>query len=141
MMKLLRVALADPRIRQFVLYAVCGGSGVCLDLCVYTGLIWLHVNYQLANAAGYLAGTLLSFALNRHFTFQTYDKTMRRLGLFAATALVGYLVSSALLWGLVSVLGWNPLWAKLATLVVVLILQFSLNRAITFRSPASISSK
>lgn len=140
-MKFISATLADTRIRQFLLYAVCGGTGVLLDLCTYTALIWLGVNYQIANAAGYLIGTLASFALNRHFTFQTYDKTLRRLGLFIATALVGYVVSSLLLWILVSYLTWDPLLAKLATLAVVLVLQFSLNRAITFRSPASISSK
>ncbi len=139
-MKTLRSALEDPRIRQFVLYAICGGTGVCLDLGLYILLIWLKTNYQIANAVGYIAGTLASFALNRHFTFQTYDRTLQRLGLFFGTALIGYLVSSALLWGLVSLLGWGPLWAKLATLAVVLVLQFSLNRAITFRAP-SISSK
>ncbi|KLD75828.1 GtrA family protein [Xanthomonas hyacinthi] len=140
-MKPFRAALEDPRIRQFLLYAICGGTGVCLDLCLYTVLIWLDTNYQIANAAGYIAGTLASFTLNRHFTFQTYDRTLQRLGLFLGTALIGYLVSSALLWVLVSILGWGPLWAKLATLAVVLVLQFSLNRAITFRAPTSISSK
>jgi len=123
-MKFICSALADTRIRQFLLYAVCGGTGVLLDLCIYLALIWPGINYQIANAAGYLIGTLASFALNRHFTFQTYDRTLRRLGLFVATALVGYAVSSALLWVLVSYLSWNPLLAKLATLAVVLVLQF-----------------
>jgi len=134
-MKLLRDALADARLRQFVLYAICGGTGVGVDLALYSSLIWAECNYQVANAVGYAAGTLASFALNRHFTFKTYDKTLRRLGLFFATAFLGYLVSGTLLWLLVGRLDWNPLLAKLATLAVVLVLQFSLNRAITFRPP------
>ncbi|MDL5366161.1 GtrA family protein [Xanthomonas sp. NCPPB 2654] len=140
-MKMLRTAIADPRLRQFVLYAVCGGTGVLVDLSLYTLLVWLDFNYQAANAAGYAAGTLVSFALNRHFTFQAYDKTLQRLGLFFAAALVGYLASSALLWLLVGVLGWAPLPAKVATLFFVLILQFSLNRAITFKASMGKSSK
>ncbi|WP_295917693.1 GtrA family protein [uncultured Xanthomonas sp.] len=140
-MKTLRTAIADPRLRQFVLYAVCGGTGVMVDLSLYTLLVWLHVNYQAANAIGYAAGTLVSFVLNRHFTFQAYDRTLQRLSLFFAAALVGYLASSALLWLLVGVLDWAPLPAKFATLFFVLILQFSLNRAITFKASTGKSSK
>jgi len=130
----IRALLANPRLRQFIVYAICGGTGVAIDLATYTVLIHQHWNYQLANAIGYAAGTLASFLLNRHFTFRTYDRALQRLALFFGTALVGYLVSSALLYLMVSMLLWSPLLSKLATLAVVLVLQFSLNRAITFRA-------
>lgn len=133
-MKIVDTLMRDPRVRQLVLYAVCGGTGVLTDLVLFTVLVHYGVNYQVANAAGYATGTLASFILNRHFTFQVYDKALRRLVLFFGTALIGYLVSSALLWILVSVQGYPPLPSKIATLVVVLALQFTLNRAITFRA-------
>jgi len=125
--------LAHDGMRKLVLYAICGGSGVLLDFATYTTLLAFSINYQAANACGYLAGTLLSFALNRHFTFQTYDNTLRRLALFFAAAGVGYVISSIALWLLIDRVGLNPLLAKIATLGVVLVVQFSLNRAITFR--------
>ena len=133
-MKTIEALMKDARVRQLVLYAVCGGTGVLTDLVLFTALVHYGVNYQVANAAGYAAGTLASFILNRHFTFQVYDKAFRRLALFFGTALIGYLASSALLWVLVSVQGYPPLPSKVATLAVVLVLQFSLNRAITFRA-------
>lgn len=125
--------LAHEDARKLLLYAICGGSGVLLDLATYTVLLAFEINYQVANACGYVAGTLLSFALNRHFTFQTYDNTLRRLAMFCAAAGVGYLISTVVLWLLVDRVGLNPLLAKIATLGVVLVVQFSLNRAITFR--------
>ncbi|HDX0899090.1 MULTISPECIES: GtrA family protein [Stenotrophomonas] len=130
----IRALASDPRLKQFIIYAICGGTGVTLDLTTYTTLIYFGWNYQLANAIGYAAGTLVSFLLNRHFTFKTYDQTLRRLALFFGTALLGYLISSALLYLLVAVLQLSPLVSKLVTLAVVLILQFSLNRAVTFRA-------
>lgn len=133
MRKALSVLLARKGFMQFVLYALCGGTGVVLDL----GLFWLltgaGVGYQAANLAGYATGTLASFLLNRHFTFQTYDDTWRRMSLFFGTAAVGYAVSALVLWLLVEKQGVDPLAAKVATLFLVLILQFSLNRAVTFR--------
>jgi putative flippase GtrA len=133
-MKIIETIMKDARLRQLLLYAVCGGTGVLTDLFLYTALMHYGVNYQAANAAGYATGTLASFMLNRHFTFQVYDKAFRRLALFFGTALIGYLASSALLWVLVSAQGYPPLPSKIATLAVVLVLQFTLNRAVTFRA-------
>ncbi|MCC5070431.1 GtrA family protein [Xanthomonas campestris] len=132
-MSRLSVISKDPRLRQLFLYALCGGTGVLSDMAVYSLALLNGVGYQLANAAGYAVGTLISFVLNRHFTFQTYDRTLLRLLMFFGMAFIGYLSSSALLWLLVSTLKINPILAKVATLGFVLVLQFSLNRAITFR--------
>lgn len=140
-MKALDAIIKESRVRQLMLYAICGGTGVMADLILFTVLVHCDVNYQGANAAGYAVGTLASFILNRHFTFQVYDRALRRLGLFFGAALVGYLVSSALLWVLVSAMGYPPLPSKIATLAVVLVLQFSLNRAVTFRATTENTEK
>jgi putative flippase GtrA len=127
----------NPKFRQFILYAVCGGTGVTVDLACYSALVFSGVEYQLANAIGYAAGTVVSFFLNRHFTFKTYDRTVRRLALFLATAGIGYAISSAMLWTFVGLLNIHPIPSKLMTLVVVLAVQFLINRAVTFRATSS----
>lgn len=118
---------------QLMFYCICGGSGVLADMGIYSALLLFDVNYQLANAAGYGGGTLLSFFLNRHFTFKTYDRTASRLATFFLVAMIGFACSWALLWCLVSLAGWHPLAAKVATLFVVLAIQFFLNKSITFK--------
>ena len=128
-----QAAAANPRLAQFISYALCGGMGVLLDLGVYGSLVHSGVAYQEANVAGYCMGTLLSFALNRALTFKVMDRVVHRMALFFGTAAVGYGVSAFALWILVEHLGLGPLLAKIATLGVVLIVQFSLNRAMTFR--------
>ena len=124
----------SAKFRQFVLYAICGGMGISVDLTCYSILVFSGVEYQLANAIGYAAGTLLSFFLNRHFTFKTYDRTARRLALFFSAAGVGYLISSAMLWMFVELMKIHPIPSKLMTLAMVLAVQFLINRAITFRA-------
>jgi putative flippase GtrA len=119
---------------QFFWYCVCGGSGVLSDVLLFRLLVGIGLNYQLANACGYLAGTLLSFFLNRVITFGVLDKTGQRLLVFLLVALCGYLASSLLLWLLVDVAQQDPFWAKLATLPLVVALQFGLNRKITFHT-------
>ena len=122
---------------QFLLYCLCGGIGVATDYAVFwlavTGGLW----YQAANALGYLAGTLASFALNRVVTFKQRDRVGQRLAMFLAVAGLGFAVSAALLWGLVDLAGLDARLAKLLTLPLVVVLQFSLNRRFSFRAHAA----
>ncbi len=120
-------------LQRFVLYALCGGSGVALDFCVYAALVSLGLWYQAANIVGYAAGTLLSFVLNRAFTFRVMDAPIRRLAGFFAVAAIGYAVSSAALWFLIERMALNQLLAKAAVLVLVVIIQFGINSTVTFR--------
>lgn len=119
---------------QFILYCICGGMGVSTDYAIYylavTGGMW----YQGANALGYLAGTLMSFTLNRVFTFGMRDRVLQRLFMFLAVAAVGFAASALMLYLLVQWLHLDPRIAKLLTLPMVVVLQFALNRRITFNS-------
>ena len=118
---------------QLMLYCICGALGVSTDYATFLLLFHtLGVDKQAANAAGYLAGTLLSFLLNRRITFGVRTHVMRRLVLFLGVAAVGYSASALLLWLLVDVARMDPRVAKLLTLPVVVVIQFSLNRRFTF---------
>lgn len=119
--------------QKLISYAFLGGMGVLLDIGVYTLLIYFNINYQISNASGYLSGTILSFFLNRHFTFKVKDKILKRLLTFFGVAFIGYIASALLLYILVSVFLTNYFIAKIITLFFVLIIQFTLNKKITFK--------
>ena len=122
------------RNRQFILYCAIGASGVTLDFLVYSLLLKMAgLNYQAANAAGYTSGTLLSFFLNAHFNFKTRDRVALRLFSFCLVALLGWAASAGTLYVLVARLGLDKYLSKLATLAVVVALQYNLNRLISFR--------
>lgn len=122
---------------QFFLYCLCGGMGVSTDYAVFYLTVTAGLPYQGANALGYLAGTLMSFALNRVFTFGMRDQVLQRLSRFVGVAGVGYAASALMLWVLVQWLLVDARIAKLLTLPVVVVLQFSLNRRITFKASQS----
>lgn len=121
---------------QFLLYCLCGGIGVATDYFVYYVVFTFGVWYQAANLLGYLAGTLVSFFLNRKITFDVHDKLVRRLAMFLGVAAIGFSASVLMLWLLVDVMLVDARVAKLLTLPVVVALQFSLNRRITFSASA-----
>ena len=117
---------------QFFLYCLCGGIGVTTDYLVYYAALTFGLWYQTANVLGYLSGTVVSFFLNRKITFGVHDKIPRRLALFLGVAAMGFSASVLLLWLLVDVMSVDARIAKLLTLPVVVIIQFSMNRRITF---------
>jgi putative flippase GtrA len=122
------------RKKQFLLYCLIGLSGTLLDFAVYSTLVEAkRLDYQAANAVSYASGTMLSFILNARFNFRVSDKIALRLVCFFGVALLGWTVSAVLLHVLVGVCGYNKYFSKAATLVVVVILQYNLNRRFSFR--------
>lgn len=126
--------------RQFVLYCVFGGLGVLSDYLAFLASLALGAPVYVANIIGYAVGTFVSFFLNRRLNFKVLDKVGRRLATFLGVAAIGLLTSTVLLWLLVEVLTVDPAIAKLLTLPVVVVLQFSLNRLITFRQQPAIDA-
>lgn len=121
---------------KFLLYSLCGGIGVITDYSVYYYLTSLDLWYQLANIIGYSLGTLVSFMLNRKMTFSVSDNTFQRLLLFFAIAMIGFVISSLLLYLFIEYLSLDSSIAKIMTLPFILVIQFSLNRKITFSNRA-----
>jgi putative flippase GtrA len=120
--------------KQFLLYCLIGLSGTLLDFGVFTLIRKAKLlDTQAANAISYASGTMLSFILNARFNFRIADKIPLRLVCFFGVALLGYSVSAGLLYEFVQVHGFNEYLSKAATLVVVVILQYNLNRRISFR--------
>lgn len=125
--------LANKQIKQFILYLCCGITGVFSDFCIYVITIKIGCHYQVANLFGYSFGTLISFALNRTFTFKVLDRTAWRLKIFFLVAAVGFLASAALLWCFTAFLSLDERMSKILTLPAVVLIQFYLNRKITFQ--------
>jgi putative flippase GtrA len=120
--------------KQFLLYCVIGASGVTLDFGIYSLLVKTRLlDYQAANAAGYSSGTLLSFILNARFNFRVTDKIPLRLTSFFSIAFLGWLVSAGLLHLLIGRFNFDKYLSKFATLIVVVLLQYNLNRRLSFR--------
>lgn len=122
------------RNRQFALYCVIGAGGATLDFLIYSLLVKEGgMNFQAANAAGYASGTVLSFALNSRFNFRARDWLTLRFLSFCVVGVLGLTVSYAALRLLINGHGVNKYLAKLAAIAIVVLLQYNLNRIISFR--------
>ncbi|QQR52413.1 GtrA family protein [bacterium] len=118
--------------KRLAWYAVIGGGAVVIDVTLF----WLlgsivGLPIVLANALSIGLAMLYSFALNARYNFQTSNRLIQRFASFAGVSGAGYVLSTAILAGLVAS-GVNQTWAKIGTLPFVFVLQFYLNSRLTF---------
>ncbi|MCR4847952.1 MAG: GtrA family protein [Bacteroidales bacterium] len=120
--------------RNLILYGIIGGFCAALDFGIYSLLCYLEVlPYLWANVISTHVGIFTSFCLNRSLNFKVKDKAALRFMSFYLVGLMGLGLSSLMLWFMVDEGGWNELISKLITIVVVALVQFFLNKYITFR--------
>ena len=125
------------RYQELFTYCVIGCAGASLDFAVYAALTsWTCVHYQLANFFGVSSGIVNNFFLNFFFNFKVKDKVFVRLMSFYVVGMFGWALSAGSLWFFIEQMGMNALLAKFGTIFLVTIVQFSLNKTITFRRAA-----
>ena len=121
-------------LRHFIFYNIIGASGAFLDFVVYAGLNHItDIDYRLINAFSVLIGITNNFFWNHKFNFRTQGYVVRRYFSFLLIGCFGLLISTILLTMMVEHFGIGIIFAKIITIFAVAIIQFILNKIITFR--------
>lgn len=136
----MKVALRDivvqlySKYRNLILYGIIGGLSVSIDFAVF-GLLthFFPEYYLLANIVSVNCGIINSFLMNRHFNFKVKNKSVFRFMVFYIVGMIGLLISSGMLYLMVNMADMNLLVSKVATIFVVTLFQFTLNKNVTFR--------
>jgi len=132
MTKLYNLLLSN---KQLIKYGIIGCFCAGLDFLVYSFLVEIvKMNYLYANAIGVHCGIFTSFFLNRQFNFKVKNKVVVRFISFYLIGLIGLAISSGLLILLIEKIGLNELVSKAFTVIVVALIQFMLNKYISFRN-------
>jgi len=130
-----RVRLLLDRYGQFLLYAAIGGGAVAIDVGVFAVLATVGgMHVLLANAVSTAIAVVYSFVANSFGTFKVTDRMLLRFVSFAAVSGVGFVASSIMIGASVGLFSMDPVLAKAITLPVVLVVQFTLNKTVTFGS-------
>lgn len=125
------------RFRNLIIYGIIGALSAGLDFLVFFILTnTLSINYMPANIFSVLCGITNSFFLNRAFNFKVKDKLLKRMLIFFSVGFSGLLMSSALLYIFIERISLTEIPAKLLSIVLVVLIQFILNKYITFKKEA-----
>lgn len=124
--------------RELIVYCLIGCTGASLDFALYYVLMRLGgLHYQLANFISVSIGIVNNFFLNFFFNFKNRGHMMVRLCGFYCVGMFGWGLSAGCLWLLIEHLRLNVHMAKLGTIFFVTIVQFCLNKFITFRKESA----
>lgn len=120
------------KFQYIILYGIIGVCCSLFDLAIFS-LLCKGMSYLVANIISTHCGIFCSFFLNRHFNFKVKDKTRQRFLSFYTVGLLGLGMSEFLLYLFVQKVAMGELLSKLIAVLVVAIVQFLLNKYITFR--------
>jgi len=120
--------------RQLLLYAGIGLSGATLDFLAFLLLTALGVLPVVATGLSVSLGIINNFILNAKFNFKVHDRLLSRFAKFYAVGLTGVVTSMLMVWVLTEFAGFGGVLAKLLTIPPVVLGQFLVNRAVTFRT-------
>jgi putative flippase GtrA len=123
---------------EFLRYFGASALALALDFLVLTLLVeWAHWPVLLAASCGYLAGTLVAFAMSVRWAFsqRSFASWKVGLGLFALIGLIGLGVNLLVMALAVNHLGWAYPWAKAAAACASFLFNFVVRRAALFVSP------
>ena len=123
--------LISTQLQRFILVGIIS-NGLCYGF--FLALLWSSLaHYVQAMTAAYFLGVILSFFLNKVFTFEHEGRFMSALVRFVALYLSGYLINLWLLRFLVDSLSWGAAVAQLLVIVTLAVYFFFMQRLIVFR--------
>ncbi len=117
--------------RQPLRFALVGGVNTALDLGLFTGLTTIAaLSPERANVISYGAGILLSFTLNRKWTFESEGEIAEQLTRFIVVSLAALLLSTFLVEGLSQLM--PAIIAKIVSLPLMFVWSYSMTRRFVF---------
>lgn len=143
-------------LRELVKYGLVGSVGLVIDMGVFYLLavkfsvqypisvyireflgdkIPLHViDADISHVISSLLAITNNFILNSYFTFKVTDNKLQRFMSFTGIAVVGLVISTALITLLVGKFKMDEMYAKIIATCFVAALQFVINKYFTFRT-------
>lgn len=126
------------QLRQVILYGIIGLSALALEVAIFYVLSEnMGTSVFVGNGAGMLAGLVFAFVLNSHYNFQVTDRKLERFLRYGLVAFGGYVLTSAIIFGLTQYVDMSVFVAKLISLPPYFLFQYNAHRLFTFHSPES----
>lgn len=121
-------------VKQFIKFGIVGLSNTFISLAIYYVLIYLNINYILANTIGFIISVLNSYYWNNKFVFKKSQSgnlkpLLKTFMSYGAT----FILSTILLFIMVDYLNISKLIAPILNLVITIPLNFLLNRFWAFK--------
>ncbi len=127
----------DSVFGDFIMFSFIGGIVTLFDIGVFWLLVFsvsfFQYYYLITNIVSFIFSVLLSFTLNRKFTFRSSGKAYYEIPKFFIVALLGLGVSELVLYVIHGTLEYHVIIAKLCAVACTVLVNFFGNKFWTFR--------
>lgn len=120
---------------QFLRYSLVGVVNTVVGYAVIFLLMYLGTNPLASNALGYMVGFVLSFVLNRNFTFRSTGGQRIEIIRYLLVFGISYLANFAILLLLIGVTNTHTALAQVLAGVIYFGFSYVLNKYYVFRPP------
>lgn len=118
---------------QLVKYALIGILGLIVDFGVYMILTYFNVDVEIANVISSTCGIINNFFWNSYTNFKVHDRLLLRFISYFLVGQITTVFTTVSLFIFVTKLGFPHLVVKIMATFVAVLIQFVINKVITFR--------
>lgn len=126
-------------LRTIFRYLGSGGAATALHWITMACLLFWGMSPTLSTGLGALAGAILNYFLQFHFTFLSSSKHQQTLLPYILVTLLSWLNNSVVFFFLFKIMGLSVSLAQLITTTVITLLNFFLYQKLVFNAPSRLS--
>lgn len=129
----------DALLGQLWRYCITGGIAFVVDFGLFTLFLYgLDFHYLLANFFGLMGGLVVNYLISIGWVFTACERNFEQKKFFEffLFSLIGFLgvgLNQLLMWGMVGLLEWSPMFSKIVAAVLVLMWNFGGRKLLLFR--------
>ena len=125
--------MSKQTIVEFIKFGIVGFSSTIINFGLYYLLVWLDVQYLIANLIGWLCSVVNTFYWNNKYVFSSDSHWFVVLLRTYATYILSLVLTSVLLWLLVDWMGLSEWISPIIVLMTTVPINFVINKFWTFK--------
>ena len=132
-MEKIKTAIYSEDFVQLVKYVLIGVLGLVVDFGIYTILTHFKMNVEIANIISSTCGIINNFLWNSYTNFKVHDRMILRFISYFIVGQITTVFTTVSLFIFVTKLGYPYLIVKIVATFVATLIQFVINKVVTFR--------
>lgn len=125
--------LHSENFSQLIKYVLIGVLGLVVDFGIYMILTHFNVNVEIANMISSTCGIINNFFWNSYTNFKVHDRLVLRFISYFVVGQITTVFTTVSLFIFATKLGFPHLIVKIVATFVTTLIQFVINKVITFR--------
>ena len=118
---------------NFLKFAIVGFGNLFVSLLTYYLLMYFSVNYQIANIAGFIIGSINGYIWNKIWVFKSYNRSLVSIIKFYLTYLSTWLLSAILLYIWIEMMKISDIIAPIINVFITTPINYFMNKYWVFK--------